>query len=243
MAWARRRRNGTSWTSAIVASSGAMPARRSPGARRTAVSRYAARSRRSTPTESIVPPVVMTATRGRLTCDRRRHRRGLPVRRGRRRREPRHPVDQPPDPQPFDRSQRVQRHRPQPDGGAQGDGIGARPEVLAAVVEVADAAVRDDREPEARVAQLGHDPQADGLDRPPRDRPVAVLQVRLAGVGAQAQALDGVDRRDRRAAVGRRQVRLPVVVLVRADLEDHRVAALRARRGGAPPRGSSRTGS
>ena len=66
-----------------------------------------------------------------------------------------------------------------------------------------------------------------GLIARPGDRPVAVLQVRLAGLRVEAQALDGVDRRDRRAAVGRGEVRLPVVVVVRADLEDHRVAAPR----------------
>ena len=125
--------------------------------------------------------------------------------------------------------QRVHRHRRQPDRAAQRDGVGACPEVLAAVVEVADAAVRDDRQPEARVAQLRDDPQADGLDRPPGDRPVPVPQVRLAGVGAQAQALHRVDRRDRGAAVPGRQVRLPAVVVVGRDLEDHRVAAPRDR--------------
>ncbi len=79
------------------------------------------------------------------------------------------------------------------------------------------------RKPASRSSATTRRPM--GLIARPLDRPVAVLEVGLAGVGTEAQALDGVDRGDRRAAVGRGQVRLPVVVLVRADLEDHRVAA------------------
>ena len=104
--------------------------------------------------------------------------------------------DQAADPQALDRTQGVERHPLEPDRRPEADGVGAGPEVLAAVVEVADAAVGDDRQPDAGVAQLGDDPQADRLDRRPRDRAVAVLEQRLAGLRVQAQALDGVDRRD-----------------------------------------------
>ena len=64
-AWARSRRKGTSRASATVSSSAATPSTRAPGGRRTPVSRYAARSSRSAPTESMVPPVVTIATRAR----------------------------------------------------------------------------------------------------------------------------------------------------------------------------------
>src|SRR5438552_16692553 len=58
-----KRLNGTSSTCAIPASSGTR-ASSSPGPRRWLLSQYQARSRRSTPTESIVPPVSTSATRG-----------------------------------------------------------------------------------------------------------------------------------------------------------------------------------
>ena len=81
------------------------------------------------------------------------------------RHERRHPRDQPADPQALERPERVERHPLEPDRRPEADRVGARPDVLAAVVEVADPAVGDDRQPDARVAQLRDDPQADRLDR------------------------------------------------------------------------------
>src|SRR6266705_2242134 len=64
-AWLGRRRNGTSWTSAMLFSSGSCY-NSSPSPRRFPASMYQARSNRSLPTESMVPPVMISATRGKL---------------------------------------------------------------------------------------------------------------------------------------------------------------------------------
>src|SRR5262249_2302384 len=58
-----KRRNGISSTAAIVLSSGRR-LRSSPSPSRLFVSMYQAKSRRSTPTESIVPPVRINPTLG-----------------------------------------------------------------------------------------------------------------------------------------------------------------------------------
>ena len=153
---------------------------------------------------------------------------GRPVRRGGGWHEPVHPVDQPPDPQPLERPERVAAASAAARPPTRGDTASAPAQKYSrqsSKSRIPPLAMIGSRMP--GVAQLRDDPQADRLDRPPRDRPVPVLEVRLAGLGVEAQALDGVDRRDRRAAVLRRQPRLPAVVLVRADLEDDRVAALR----------------
>src|SRR5687768_1200092 len=63
MAWLGIRRKGTSSTRATSDSSGRR-SRNSPSASRFPASIYQARSSRSTPTESMVPPVTISATRG-----------------------------------------------------------------------------------------------------------------------------------------------------------------------------------
>src|SRR5215467_2356389 len=64
-AWLGRRRKGNSCTSAILFSSGSC-CNSSPSLSRFPASMYQARSRRSLPTESIVPPVSINATLGKL---------------------------------------------------------------------------------------------------------------------------------------------------------------------------------
>src|SRR6476620_1931842 len=62
-AWLGRRRNGTSWIAAMFFSSGIRP-RSSPSLSRFPASMYQARSSRSVPTESMVPPVRIKPTLG-----------------------------------------------------------------------------------------------------------------------------------------------------------------------------------
>src|SRR5262249_30997209 len=63
-AWLGRRRNGSSCTRAMLLSSGSC-ASSSPSPNRLFASMYQARSKRSVPTESIVPPVRISPTLGR----------------------------------------------------------------------------------------------------------------------------------------------------------------------------------
>ena len=266
-ACARSRRNGTSRHvgdggelrgDPVDEARRARGGRRCPGTPRGRAGRCRA--------ESIVPPVVTIATRarGRRTRDQAvtdatsaawsaadvgRSARAaavagrLPVGRGLGRRVALHARDQPPDAQPLDRPERVQRHRLEPDRRPEAHGVRAGPEVLAAVVEVADAAeaMIGSRMPASRSSD--DDAQPDRLDRAARHRPVAVLEVRLAGLGIQPQRLDRVDRGERRAARTPRRGAHARGSRSRADLEDHRVAAPGTAPPEARPRGSSRTGS
>ena len=240
MAWARRRRNGSSVTVAIDASSGATPATSSPGSRRTAESRGTRRGRAGrSPSESIVPPVVTTATRGSVTRRRAgsaagsaRHARARPT-------AVRRPATSAAPPRAAtNRSIRpISRRIRNPSIGPSAySGIGlshtaeaerarirTRPEKLAAVVEIADAGRCDDRQPDPGLAQLGDDPKPDRLDRSARERAVAVLQVGLARLRIEPQRLDGVDGGQTGNPVALRQPGVLEVVVVGGDLEDHRV--------------------
>ena len=93
------------------------------------------------------------------------------------------------DLQPAQRSQRVAPVRRQPDFAAQADRVGARPEELAAVVEVADTGAGDDRQRDAALAQLRDHPQTNWLDRPARQPAIAVFQEWLASAWIETQAL------------------------------------------------------
>ena len=76
----------------------------------------------------------------------------------------------------------------EPHGAAEAHGVGARPEVLPAVVHGPDAAGRDDRQGHAGVAQLRDHPQADRLDRPAGEPAVAVREERASRCAGPAAA-------------------------------------------------------
>ena len=211
--WRGRGRGGTGprATCAMVASSGAIPASSSPGASRVALSRYAARSRRSVPSG-------VDGAAGRDDGDARQaHEAAGEAGAGR---------GTAPGSQcgaaagGVNRATRSisRRIRSPSTGPSAYSGIGRSQTADPSDTASAPAQKYSRQSSKSRmpplamigrrkpgVAQLRDHPQADRLDRPPAHRPVAVLEVRLAGVGAEAQALDGVDRGDRRAAVGRRR--------------------------------------
>ena len=124
------------------------------------------------------------------------------------------------DPEALERSERVERHPRQPDRAAQADRIGAGPEELAAIVEVANPGGGDDRQVNARIAKFRDNAQPDRLDRPTGDAAEAVLHERLAGLRIQPEALDRVDGGQGGDPIPLREPGLLHVVLVRGELED-----------------------
>src|SRR5260370_37561852 len=87
-----------------------------------------------------------------------------------------HASDESLNQQAAQRPERIAPVRRQPDLAAQTDRVSAGPEEFAAVVERAHAGAGDDRQLDARIAQLSDHAQADRLDRPPRQAAEAVLQ-------------------------------------------------------------------
>ena len=153
-------------------------------------------------------------------------RRSILARAGRKRSEaPNGPQDAP-DAQRPQRGERVAGVAGQPGRAAQAHRVGAGPEVLAAVVDGADPTGGDDRQRHSGLAQLGDHAQPDRLDRPPGQPAVAVGQPRRAGARVQPQRLHRVDR-GQRGHPGRRPpaAALAQVVVVRRQLEDHRMVA------------------
>src|SRR6266851_1892667 len=103
-----------------------------------------------------------------------------------------HASDESLDQHAAQRPKRIAPVRCQPDLAAQTDRVSASPEVFAAVVERAHPGAGENRQLNARVAQLSHDAQPDWLDRAPRQAAEAVLEQRLTRLRIKAQAFEGV---------------------------------------------------
>src|SRR5690606_28099882 len=125
------------------------------------------------------------------------------------------------------RGKGVPRVAGEPSGAAQAHRVSAGPEVLPAVVPVPDAPGGDDRQGDPRVPQLLDHAQPDRLDRPAGQAAEAVLQQRLPGFRVQPEPFDGVDRGQGRNTVLGGQLGVRDVVVVRGQLQDHRVVAAR----------------